>query len=156
MCLIYSLHFQQRNTNGTPWYLFEPLDAYNMTRDIYHCDYNKHLMSGYLKHASKNENQFLFKHNFRIWNSCSTILPSSVACFMPELVKKTCNLFPIRLIKTVRLRVRFVEPLLTDPDLALKIIVLVRDPRGVMRSRLVLNFLILSLHTFLSLFLDPI
>ena len=60
---------------------------------------------------------------------------------MPELVKKTCNLFPIRLIKTVRLRVRFVEPLLTDPDLALKIIVLVRDPRGVMRSRLVLNFL---------------
>jgi len=137
------LHYldnRQRNTNGTPWYLFEPLDAYNMTRDIYHCDYNKHLMSGYLKHASKNENQFLFKHNFRIWNSCSTILPSSVACFMPELVKKTCNLFPIRLIKTVRLRVRFVEPLLTDPDLALKIIVLVRDPRGVMRSRSHMNW----------------
>ena len=59
------------------------------------------------------------------------------ACFMPELYLSTCPIFPIRLIKTVRLRVEETEKLLLDPELGppLKIVVLVRDPRGVMTSR---------------------
>lgn len=131
--------FQER-TKGKPWNLFQPLDALKFTRDVFNCDYTNNITTGYLKHASRSENQFLLKHNFRIWNSCSTLLPSSVACFMPELMKKSCNLFPIRLIKTVRLRVRFIEELLQQPDLNLKVIVLVRDPRGVMRSRSHMNW----------------
>ena len=97
-------------------------------------------MTKYLKHVSKPPNQFLLKHNFRIWNSCATLLPSAVACFMPELMKRACQQFPIRLIKTVRLRVQFIEDLLQEPDLNLKVIVLVRDPRGVMRSRSGMNW----------------
>ena len=73
--------------------------------------------------------------NFRIWKSCQTLLPSNVACFMPDLMNKVCPLFPVRLIKTVRLRIPHLDDLLQDPDLSLKVIVLVRDPRGVMRSR---------------------
>ena len=56
---------------------------------------------------------------------------------MPELYRSTCPMFPIRVIKTVRLRVEATEKLLNDPVVGktLKIVVLVRDPRGVMNSR---------------------
>ena len=93
--------------------------------------------SGYFVHANKPENRFLFKHNFRLWNVCENILMAGSACFMPELYLKSCPTFPIRLIKTVRLRVKQIENLLLDPELrhTLKVVVLVRDPRGVMNSR---------------------
>ena len=56
---------------------------------------------------------------------------------MPEFARQACSLFPIRLIKTVRLRVSMVERLLKQNEFGpnLKVIVLVRDPRGVMNSR---------------------
>ena len=93
--------------------------------------------SGYFIHANKPENRFLFKHNFRLWNVCENLLMASAACFMPELYLKTCPIFPIRVIKTVRMRVAETENLLLDPELkdTLKIVFLVRDPRGVMNSR---------------------
>ena len=93
--------------------------------------------SGYFIHANKPENRFLFKHNFRLWNVCENLLMASAACFMPELYFKTCPIFPIRVIKTVRMRVAETENLLLDSELkeTLKIVVLVRDPRGVMNSR---------------------
>jgi hypothetical protein len=92
---------------------------------------------GYFIHAKKNENIFLFKHNFRLWNLCVHLLKGNTACFLPELYYKVCPIFPIRVIKTVRLRVRETEKLLLDSELGktLKIVVLVRDPRGVMNSR---------------------
>ena len=93
--------------------------------------------SGYFIHANKPENRFLFRHNFRLWNVCENLLMSGSACFMPELYLKTCPIFPIRVIKTVRMRVKETEQLLLDSALGktLKIVVLVRDPRGVMNSR---------------------
>ena len=93
--------------------------------------------SGYFIHANKPENRFLFRHNFRLWNVCENLLMAGAACFMPELYLSTCPYFPIRVIKTVRLRVEETEKLLLDPDLGqtLKVVVLVRDPRGVMNSR---------------------
>ena len=93
--------------------------------------------SGYFVHANKPENRFLFRHNFRVWNVCENLLMAGSACFMPELYLKTCPIFPIRVIKTVRLRVQETEKLLLDPQLGktLKVVVLVRDPRGVMNSR---------------------
>ena len=93
--------------------------------------------SGYFIHANKPENRFLFRHNFRLWNVCENLLMAGAACFMPELYLSTCPIFPIRVIKTVRLRVEETEKLILDPELGktLKIVVLVRDPRGVMNSR---------------------
>jgi hypothetical protein len=93
--------------------------------------------SGYFIHANKPENRFLFKHNFRLWNVCENLLMANAACFMPELYLKTCPIFPIRVIKTVRMRVKETEKLLLDSAIGktLKIVVLVRDPRGVMNSR---------------------
>ena len=41
----------------------------------------------------------------------------------------------VRLVKTVRMQVSYVEDLLMEPSLDLTMILLVRDPRGVMKSR---------------------
>ena len=56
-------------------------------------------------------------------------------CFMPDFLNAVSPLYPIKLMKTVRLRVIETEKLLMDPELNLKVVVLVRDPRGVYASR---------------------
>ncbi len=90
----------------------------------------------YLQHASSGSNHFLFTHNLRVWNVCQNLLPSKAACFLPKLYVQSCPLFPLRVIKTVRLRLRDARRLLDDPELPnLKVVVLVRDPRPVMASR---------------------
>lgn len=131
------------------FYYFEPLHYYERATDqrkslpytdlqflksLYKCNFN--VNRGFLEHIRKPENKFLFKnHNFRLWNSCSSILPKEAMCTEPVYLNAVCPLFPIKLIKTVRLRMNHVRDLLTDPSLDLKIVLLVRDPRGVYNSR---------------------
>jgi len=130
------------------FYYFEPLHYYSTLKDLkvvqsepdflkslYTCSFNSE-NSGFLTHVAKPPNKFLFEnHNFRLWNSCKNLLPKNAMCFMPDYLSHVCPLFPIKLIKTVRLRVRKIEKLLSDPAMDLKVIVLVRDPRGVYNSR---------------------
>jgi len=130
------------------FYYFEPLHYYSSIKDLktvqsepeflkslYTCNFNSENL-GFLNHVSQPPNKFIFEnHNFRLWNSCHSLLPHSAMCFMPDYLQHVCPLFPIKLIKTVRLRVRKVEKLLQDPAMDLKVIVLVRDPRGVYNSR---------------------
>jgi hypothetical protein len=73
--------------------------------------------------------------NHRVWNSCQH---NQSLCIQPEFVGQLCSFFPVHLIKTVRLRVEELSSLLTDHQLTKewKIIYLVRDPRGVMASRI--------------------
>jgi len=130
------------------FYYFEPLHYYSSLKDLktvqsepdflkslYTCSFNSENI-GFLTHVSKPPNKFIFEnHNFRLWNSCKNLLPKNAMCFMPDYLNHVCPLFPIKLIKTVRLRVRKIEKLLGDPAMDLKVIVLVRDPRGVYNSR---------------------
>ena len=54
------------------------------------------------------------------------------ACFSEDYLNRVCPRFPLRLIKTVRLRVQKTRMLLENlPNT--KILVLVRDPRAVFR-----------------------
>ena len=91
---------------------------------------------GYFVHENKPKIRN-FEYNFRLWNACENIFVAGAACYMPELFYSTCPIFPIRVIKTVRFRVEGAKDLLNDPELntTLKIVVLVRDPRGFMNSR---------------------
>ena len=83
----------------------------------------------------------LFHDNLRLWSACQNLLPAKSACFLPLLYKAACPLFPVRIVKTVRMRVRETEALLRDPALAnLKVVVLLRDPRGVMNSRATMDW----------------
>ena len=130
------------------FYYFEPLHYYSHIKDLskvqnqtsflkslFTCKFNSENV-GFLHHVSKDSNKFLFQnHNFRLWNSCHNLLPNNVMCLMPDYLNRVCPLYPIKLIKTVRLRVQSVEELLQDSAMDLKVIFLVRDPRGVYNSR---------------------
>ena len=129
------------------YYYFEPLhyDAMNendpqmkieFLESLLKCRYDQENTIGYLQHVSQPANIFLFKnHNFRLWNSCQNILPQDMLCLLPEYLNKVCPLYPIKLIKTVRLNLEETESLIKDPSLDLKILFLVRDPRGTYNSR---------------------
>ena len=73
-------------------------------------------------------------YNFRLLNSCQDFKPKEELCLSQDYLNLVCPLYPIRLIKTVRMRVRVTEELLRNAD-NVQVIVLVRDPRAVFSSR---------------------
>ena len=131
------------------FYYFEPLHYYahmseierekaeepiEFLRSLYSCSFTESNI-GFLRHAAANS-FLLKKHNKRLWNSCSHLMHRGAPmCLRPEYLNQICPLYPIRLIKTVRLRVAKVEKLLQDPATDLRVVLLVRDPRGVYNSR---------------------
>ena len=72
--------------------------------------------------------------NFRFHNACEQYGIGS--CKVPEVYKSACQIFPIHLIKTIRLPFEEANTILMDPEIGnkLKIIFLLRDPRGVHQS----------------------
>jgi len=129
------------------FYYFEPLHYYSYIKDKSkvqnETDFIKSLLScefdenneGFLEHVRKPSNSFLFKrHNFRLWNSCKKFKPREALCYSQDYLNQLCPLYPIKLVKTVRMRVRQVDTLLRNSS-NVKVIVLVRDPRAVFSSR---------------------
>ena len=74
--------------------------------------------------------------NFRFSNVYKSFPQHDSSFYMKALYDATCPLFPIRLMKTILLPVEETEVLLNDAELSktLKVIVLFRDPRGIMQS----------------------
>eukprot|EP00092_Neocalanus_flemingeri_P031675 GFUD01034402.1.p1 GENE.GFUD01034402.1~~GFUD01034402.1.p1 ORF type:complete len:474 (-),score=87.09 GFUD01034402.1:110-1531(-) len=130
------------------FYYFEPLHYYSYIKDrkkvqtetnffnsLLSCRFDTN-NSGFLKHVMDGNHSFLFKrHNIRLWNSCARFKPREKLCFSQDYLNLVCPLYPIRLIKTVRMRVRKTEELLRNSSVNLQVIVLVRDPRAVFNSR---------------------
>ena len=131
---------------GTFFY-FEPLHYHSFHRQdeniiksqdllesLFSCNFTQRTQ-GFLDHA--RDHPFLFNRQSpkRLWSSCSSFKkPKENICLSQEYLNRVCPQYPIRLIKTVRMRVKETEELLKT--LAnLKIIVLVRDPRAVFNSR---------------------
>lgn len=69
-----------------------------------------------------------------LWSSCQDFEPRESVCFSRDYLSSACPLFPLRLIKTVRLRVREAAHLLASLS-HLQVVVLLRDPRAVFNSR---------------------
>lgn len=63
-------------------------------------------------------------------------------CYEEENARYQCLRHPIRVVKTIRTRVAWLQPLLTDPAINLKVIHLVRDPRASLISAWRLNWTI--------------
>ena len=98
----------------------------------------------------------LFYGNFRFKNACfqtsyiqrlfNRLHPSArkkaQECFRSEMFHSVCSLFPIRLIKTIRIPFEAAETMLLDPEIGhtLKIIFLFRDPRARFQSIKSLNW----------------
>ena len=63
-------------------------------------------------------------------------MEKSQTCYNSQVYQSACSLFPIRLIKTIRIPFEDAESILLDPEIGntLKIIFLFRDPRGRLHS----------------------
>lgn len=109
-------------------------DAVRTLKDLMHCNYTN--LDRYLTYGRSH--QWLFVHNPRLWTHCQADGKQQFRksyCWKPEFLNKFCPLFPFQSIKTVRLRLNLTEQLVKDPSLNVRVMLLVRDPRGTMESR---------------------
>ncbi|KAK6620745.1 hypothetical protein RUM43_011040 [Polyplax serrata] len=102
--------------------------ALNTLSNLLNCNYTG--LDHYLNYGK--EHIWLFNHNVRLWEQCQQH-PS--ICWSPEFLNPFCRLFPIQSMKIVRLRLRLIEELLKDERLNIRVLLLVRDPRGTLQSR---------------------
>lgn len=130
--------------NWKTFYSFEPLhymtrqtrigqqnitEATKLINSIYSCDFDN---SSYTNWAKNNS--FLFRWNHFLWNVCK--FRSVSLCFDENFLSQVCRRSKYNIIKTVRLRIKDLESLIKQMSTSnLKVIYLVRDPRGIYNSR---------------------
>lgn len=72
-------------------------------------------------------------YNRGLWPKCKI---ARTWCLSPEFINNLCYMYPFQIMKTVRVGLNATKSILTDPQFSdVKIILLVRDPRGTMASR---------------------
>jgi len=109
-------------------------DAIRTLRDLMHCNYTN--LESYLHYGKSHH--WLFNHNKRLWPYCIEDGPNNYRnsyCWEPSFLNRFCSLFPFQSIKTVRLRLNLTKALVEDPSLNVRVLLLVRDPRGTIQSR---------------------
>uniref|UniRef100_A0A1B6L2T0 Uncharacterized protein n=1 Tax=Graphocephala atropunctata TaxID=36148 RepID=A0A1B6L2T0_9HEMI len=131
------------NSHPSTFYHYEPLLDYDIVQirgpplavgaiqrleNLLRCNYSN--LEHYLEYGQ--DHTWLFAHNSRLWNRC---LLHPHLCWLPQLLSPFCSLFPFQSMKTVRVRLRLIEQFLEDPSLNVRVLLLVRDPRGTMQSR---------------------
>ncbi|XP_030758231.1 carbohydrate sulfotransferase 4-like [Sitophilus oryzae] len=102
--------------------------ALNVMKSLLNCDYTN--LQRYLEFGMSHI--YLFTHNKRLWSQCEAY-PDY--CWDPDFLNDFCRVFPFQSMKTVRLRLKLAEELLEDDTLKVKVVLLVRDPRGTLQSR---------------------
>ncbi|KAL1462547.1 hypothetical protein WDU94_014375 [Cyamophila willieti] len=103
-------------------------EARSLVRSLTMCNYTT--LTDYLQYGM--EHNYLFTHNSRLWEMCGQF-PD--LCFEPEFLNSFCRLFPFQSMKIVRVRLKLFQDLLNDPRLNLRVLLLIRDPRGILQSR---------------------
>ncbi|KAA0190189.1 hypothetical protein HAZT_HAZT002699 [Hyalella azteca] len=73
-------------------------------------------------------------HNKRIWEPCSKMHRVDL-CSNETFLTEACNMFPIQLVKSVRLRLNLTQLFLGETRLNAKVVFLIRDPRATVNSR---------------------
>jgi len=108
-------------------------DAVRTLKDLMHCNYTS--LDTYLQYGKSH--QWLFNHNKRLWSHCTAGGSNfrKSYCWKPDFLNRFCPLFPFQSIKTVRLRLNLTKSLVEDSSLNVKVLLLVRDPRGTIQSR---------------------
>lgn len=139
--------------SSTPrtFYHFEPLhmfskdarldgnaasNASDLIGHLLRCDFQR--VQHYVRWAS--DKKFLFRRNHFLWALCGGQHP---VCFKPDYVAKVCLRAPAQVMKVTRLHMSQVRDwLVNNPDIAgsVKVLHLVRDPRGILASRRLLDW----------------
>ncbi|XP_014226900.1 carbohydrate sulfotransferase 4-like isoform X2 [Trichogramma pretiosum] len=132
------------NSHPANFYHYEPLlhfgiiqirepplsdEALDNLESMFKCDYSN--LERYLSFG-KNAHPWVFNHNTHLWKQCQL---HKRICWDQRFVTKFCKLFPFQSMKVVRLRLQPMEKFLSQNELGLKVVLLIRDPRGVLQSR---------------------
>ncbi|XP_064095772.1 carbohydrate sulfotransferase 3-like [Macrobrachium nipponense] len=111
-------------------YFFEPLhdiealhlltekSAMKGLRDIFTCDIKDPILSTFIRNPN-----FVFKEFYKQCGRHQT-------CLTGEVINSRCKKKSVRVVKTIRTRVAWLQAILHDPEVNLKVIQLVRDPRA--------------------------
>jgi len=132
------------NSHPATYYHYEPLlhfdirqarsghlgeEAQRTLTSLMKCDYSE--LDRYLQYGKSHN--YLFTHNERLWHFCDS--GKNAFCWQPYFLNRFCSLFPFQSIKTVRLRLNLTRIFMDDESNKVKVLLLVRDPRGTMESR---------------------
>jgi hypothetical protein len=102
--------------------------AISNLKNLLNCDYSN--LQNYLQYGRTHN--YLFTHNRRLWGLCDSF---PQYCWNSTFLSSVCKVFPFQSMKTVRIRLRLAEELLKDEQLNVKVLLLMRDPRGTLQSR---------------------
>lgn len=107
-------------------------DAVRQLRQLLGCNYTGSRMAEYLEFGRTHNYQF--NHNGRLWRWCRQ---RPQLCADAQFLGAFCAAFPLQSMKVVRLRLALAEELLSAEELGgmVRVVLLVRDPRGVLQSR---------------------
>ncbi|XP_021956273.1 carbohydrate sulfotransferase 6 isoform X1 [Folsomia candida] len=103
-------------------------EATQLVKNLMKCDYSS--LQEYIEFGV--EHVYPHNHNPKVWVHCER---QRHLCADWEFLSKTCNSVSIQLMKAVRFRLSLAESLLSDDALNLRVLFLVRDPRGSLLSR---------------------
>lgn len=103
--------------------------ALHHIKQLLSCDFTD--MDRYLEYGERRG--IVFSHNKYLWEHCN--LNSSQYCKSQEFMSGFCKLFPFITMKTVRLGLDLAQTLLNERNLNIRVLLLVRDPRGTIHSR---------------------
>ncbi|KAG7212100.1 hypothetical protein KM043_012450 [Ampulex compressa] len=103
-------------------------DALRNLESLLRCDFKN--LDRYLDYGKTHP--WVFNHNTHLWRQCQA---HKKICWDPRFVSLFCQLFPFQSMKLVRLRLRAAEKLLAHENLGVRLVLLVRDPRGILQSR---------------------
>ncbi|XP_073941739.1 carbohydrate sulfotransferase 4-like [Choristoneura fumiferana] len=102
--------------------------AMSTIKGMLNCNFNG--MEDYFEYGKTHWHQF--SHNIRLWDHCKY---KKDLCLDADFTSRFCKLFPFQSMKIVRLRLNLIRDILEDNELNVKVVLLIRDPRGVMQSR---------------------
>ncbi|XP_046418496.1 carbohydrate sulfotransferase 5-like isoform X1 [Neodiprion fabricii] len=107
-----------------------PLASQALTniKALLNCEYAD--LDHYVEYV-KNQS-WIFRLNPPLWTQCQA---HQSICYNHRFLSGMCKLFPFQSMKLVRLRLRVAQELLADKKLAVRLILLIRDPRGTLQSR---------------------
>lgn len=106
----------------------ESNEAVSMIKAMLKCDFDG--LEDYFEFGKTHLHQF--SHNTRLWDHCKF---KRDLCYDADFTSRYCMLFPFQSMKVVRLRLRLIQEILDDKELNVKVVLLIRDPRGVLQSR---------------------
>lgn len=107
------------------WNLLTQKTAIQSLKAIFTCN-----IKGLILKSIQNAPNPVIKHN----NLTSCRNREATECLSFEELNKACRSHPTKIVKTIGTKVSWLLPLFDDPDINLRVIHLVRDPRGSLTS----------------------